>query len=120
MKPEFDFETPVVQRDFEPKIAAHGEKGSQKDPEKQEFQNRTQVMKHKMVLSYDGTPYVGWQVQPNGTSIQGCLERALATLLKEEVKVVGSGRTDAGVHALGQVAHFRSERAPLIKSLNGL
>jgi tRNA pseudouridine38-40 synthase len=64
----------------------------------------------KLVLSYDGTRYVGWQVQPNGPSIQAELERALATLHKEPVRVTGAGRTDAGVHALGQVASFAVER----------
>jgi tRNA pseudouridine38-40 synthase len=58
----------------------------------------------QLTLEYDGTGYVGWQVQPNGPSIQAELERALSTLLQEQVRVTGAGRTDAGVHALGQVA----------------
>lgn len=62
----------------------------------------------KLTLEYDGTDYVGWQVQLNGPSIQGKLEEALGVLLKQPVRVVGAGRTDAGVHALGQVASFLS------------
>lgn len=60
-------------------------------------------------LAYDGTAYHGWQVQPNGTSVQGCLTSALATLLRREAEVIGAGRTDAGVHASLMVAHFDSE-----------
>lgn len=62
----------------------------------------------KLTLEYDGTPYVGWQRQANGLSVQAELERALAEVTKERVAVIGSGRTDAGVHALGQVANFRT------------
>ena len=62
----------------------------------------------KLTLEYDGTNYVGWQLQPNGPSIQGALEAALAKLLKQPVRVTGAGRTDSGVHALGQVASFQS------------
>lgn len=57
-------------------------------------------------FSYDGTHYHGWQVQPNGISVQEVLEKALSTLLRDEVKVVGAGRTDAGVHARMMIAHF--------------
>jgi tRNA pseudouridine38-40 synthase len=64
----------------------------------------------KLVLEYDGTRYVGWQVQPNGPSVQAELERALSTLHHEPVRVTGAGRTDSGVHALGQVASFAVER----------
>jgi tRNA pseudouridine38-40 synthase len=64
----------------------------------------------KLIISYDGTRYVGWQLQANGPSIQAEVERALATLHKEPVRVTGAGRTDAGVHALGQVASFAVER----------
>jgi tRNA pseudouridine38-40 synthase len=58
----------------------------------------------KITLAYDGTPYVGWQRQAAGTSIQGLLEAAVARIEGEAVTVAGAGRTDAGVHALGQVA----------------
>ena len=64
----------------------------------------------KLVLSYDGTRYVGWQFQLNGPSIQAEVERALSALHKEPVQVTGAGRTDAGVHALGQVVSFAVER----------
>jgi tRNA pseudouridine38-40 synthase len=66
----------------------------------------------KLTLEYDGTRYVGWQVQPNGPSVQAEVERALATLHKAPRRVTAAGRTDAGVHALGQVASF-PEAAPL-------
>jgi tRNA pseudouridine38-40 synthase len=60
----------------------------------------------KLTLEYDGTQFVGWQVQPNGESVQACVERALATLCQQPISVEASGRTDAGVHALGQVVAF--------------
>ena len=64
------------------------------------------VSKVRLTLEYDGTDYVGWQWQPNGPSIQGQIEAALERLLKQPVRVSASGRTDAGVHALGQTATF--------------
>ena len=60
----------------------------------------------RIIIAYDGTNYVGWQVQPNGVSIQAHLERALFELTGERIRVEGSGRTDSGVHAKAQVAHF--------------
>lgn len=68
-------------------------------------------MVYKLTIAYEGTHYCGWQVQPNGTSIQALIENALQTILQKKVNIVGSGRTDAGVHALGQVAHFHCEEA---------
>jgi tRNA pseudouridine38-40 synthase len=65
----------------------------------------------KLTVSYDGTPFVGWQRQASGTSIQGLLEEALAALDNESVAVAGAGRTDAGVHALAQVATVSLHRA---------
>ena len=63
-------------------------------------------MRYFITLSYDGTRYHGWQIQPNGPSIQEKLQWALSTLLRQEVLVTGAGRTDAGVHARMMVAHF--------------
>lgn len=62
----------------------------------------------KLTLQYDGTAYNGWQVQPNGITIQGLVQEAVFRLTGEGVLVAGSGRTDAGVHAIGQVAAFSS------------
>jgi len=67
-------------------------------------------MKIKLTIEYDGTDYVGWQLQPNGVSIQQLVEQALQQLLGDEVRVHSSGRTDAGVHARGMVCHFTTER----------
>lgn len=66
--------------------------------------------RYKIVVEYDGSPFVGWQRQDNGPSVQGVLERAIAAFSRETVTVTGAGRTDAGVHALGQVAHFDLEK----------
>lgn len=60
----------------------------------------------RIIIAYDGTNYVGWQIQPNGVSIQAHLERALLEITGEAIRVEGSGRTDSGVHARAQVAHF--------------
>ncbi len=59
----------------------------------------------KLVVAYDGAPFAGWQSQKNGQAVQDHLERAFATVLDEKIRVHGAGRTDAGVHALGQTAH---------------
>ena len=63
-------------------------------------------MRYFITLSYDGTDFHGWQIQPNGNSVQEELQKALSTLLRQPVAVVGAGRTDAGVHARKMVAHF--------------
>lgn len=63
----------------------------------------------KCIVSYDGFNYCGWQIQPHANSIQACIEKALAIIHDQEIKIVGSGRTDTKVHALGQVFHFESD-----------
>ncbi|WP_113457222.1 tRNA pseudouridine(38-40) synthase TruA [Rhizobium cremeum] len=65
----------------------------------------------RMTVEYDGTPYVGWQRQENGPSVQGALENAVLSLTGETVSIRGAGRTDSGVHALGQVIHVDLARA---------
>jgi tRNA pseudouridine38-40 synthase len=62
--------------------------------------------RYKLTIEYDGTPFVGWQAQDNGVSVQGVLTAAIAAFAGEPVAVSAAGRTDAGVHALGQVAHL--------------
>jgi tRNA pseudouridine38-40 synthase len=78
----------------------------------------------KLILEYDGTNYHGWQRQTNGLSIQQVLEEKIAVMTGEPVKVIGSGRTDAGVHALNQTAHFKTgsriAEAWFLKGLNSL
>lgn len=78
----------------------------------------------KMTFEYDGTDFVGWQIQDNGRSVQGIVEQALSELLQEHIRIVGAGRTDAGVHARGQVAHFESETSievqAILRGLNAL
>lgn len=78
----------------------------------------------KLIIEYDGTNYCGWQVQENGPSIQGSIEKALLAITSEKIKINGSGRTDAGVHARGQVANFTtSSKVPQEKfayALNSL
>ena len=71
----------------------------------------------RLVLSYDGTDFHGWQIQPNAVTVQGCLMEALEGILEETVQLHGSGRTDAGAHALAQVANFKSASKIPIDSL---
>ena len=81
-------------------------------------------MNIKLTVEYDGTNYHGWQIQPAGETIQSVLERAVSTFLGKPTRVTGSGRTDAGVHALGQVVNFLSDqefdRHRIQRALNAL
>src|SRR5437870_5964991 len=61
--------------------------------------------RYKLLIEYDGAPFVGWQIQAGGPSVQGVITAAIAAFADERVTLHGAGRTDAGVHALGQVAH---------------
>ncbi len=80
--------------------------------------------KYKLTIQYEGTDYSGWQVQPDATTIQETIEQVLEKFLQEPQRIIGAGRTDSGVHALGQVAHFTTERELdqriFLKSANGL
>jgi tRNA pseudouridine38-40 synthase len=80
--------------------------------------------RYRIDLSYDGTAYAGWQVQPNGVTVQATVEDALRELTGAAVRVHGSGRTDQGVHARGQTAHFdlatALSRETLVRGLNAL
>lgn len=67
--------------------------------------------RYKLTIEYDGSPFVGWQAQTNGNSVQQALEDGIKGFCGQDVKVNGAGRTDAGVHALGQVAHIDLETA---------
>ena len=70
-----------------------------------------------LTISYDGTNYAGWQIQKNAKTIQSEIEKALKKILKEKVRVIASGRTDAGVHAKGQIANFKTNRNFHLKNL---
>ena len=80
------------------------------------------MQRYKIVIEYDGTPFVGWQFQKNGLSIQEVLQEAIFNFSNEKVIVTGAGRTDSGVHALAQTAHFdlkkKIEKKKLLPGLN--
>jgi len=87
------------------------------------------IINYRLTIAYDGTAYQGWQVQPNGCAIQEQIQKALQTALKKEITLIGSGRTDTGVHAKGQIAHFKYalenndqelDLYRLLASLNGI
>ena len=78
---------------------------------------------YQIIVEYLGTNFVGWQIQKNGLSVQEVLEKVLSKFLKDKIKVIGSGRTDAGVHASEQSAHFKtkykiSDKNIFINSIN--
>jgi tRNA pseudouridine38-40 synthase len=68
------------------------------------------MFNYKLTLQYDGTKYAGWQIQENALSIQEVIKSSIQQILQEEVNLIGAGRTDAGVHALGQVANFTLDK----------
>jgi len=78
----------------------------------------------KLLIEYDGTNFVGWQMQPNGRSVQEEITKVLEQILQEPITLIGSGRTDSGVHARGQVASFRTGASlgigSILSGLNGL
>ena len=80
------------------------------------------MQRYKIKIEYDGTPFVGWQFQKNGQSIQEVLQKAIYSFSKEKVVITGAGRTDSGVHALAQIAHFdlkkKVERKKFLPALN--
>ncbi|MBB64944.1 MAG: tRNA pseudouridine(38-40) synthase TruA [Waddliaceae bacterium] len=82
------------------------------------------MKKYALLISYDGSAYGGWQIQPNTTTVQELLQKAMETALRVPVHVQGSGRTDAGVHAKAQTAHFSVEEEiepiQFLKRVNGL
>ena len=78
----------------------------------------------RLIVEYDGTKFCGWQRQENGPTIQGEIEAVLSKIFQNKISVIGAGRTDAGVHARGQVANFRADvqmkPADILRALNGL
>ena len=81
-------------------------------------------MRYRLDVAYFGKPFQGWQIQPNTDTVQGDIEKALFSLFKKHIRLIGAGRTDAGVHARQQVAHFDVEatldEAKTLHSLNAL
>ena len=72
---------------------------------------------YQIKVEYLGTNFVGWQIQKNGLSVQGVLEKALSKFLKDKIRVIGSGRTDSGVHASEQSAHFKTKHKIIDKNI---
>jgi tRNA pseudouridine38-40 synthase len=72
--------------------------------------NFVPMFNYKLTIQYDGTDYAGWQIQENALTVQEVISNSIKQILQEEISLVGSGRTDAGVHALGQVANFKLSR----------
>ena len=73
------------------------------------LERKRNLRRIKLTVAYDGTNYCGWQVQPNGITIEEVLNKKLSALTKEDIRVIGASRTDSGVHALGNVAVFDTE-----------
>jgi len=90
------------------------------------MQNKEKIRRKnlKLTIEYDGTNYAGWQIQQNANTIQGEIEKVLATIFQTDIRITGSGRTDTGVHALNQIAHFTCPNSigidQLKKKLNSL
>jgi len=82
------------------------------------------VPRYKITIAYDGEPYSGWQTQPDNLTVQDIITSALEQILREDIQIIGAGRTDAGVHARGQVAHFDTihqlESRSFLKSMYGV
>lgn len=74
-------------------------------------------MRYRIIIEYDGAPFSGWQRQPEGVTVQSAVEDALSTVLRQPTEIVGSGRTDTGVHASGQIAHFDAQGASSVYEL---
>jgi tRNA pseudouridine38-40 synthase len=95
----------IIPQTARTKIGLFGEKELSLQPKKEKKEDE-RVSRYFINLAYDGTNYHGWQIQPNGISVQECLMKALSTFLRQEIEVTGAGRTDAGVHASLMTAHF--------------
>ena len=81
------------------------------------------MFRYQILIEYIGTSFLGWQIQKKGKTIQGLIQKNISKLLNEKVTIIGSGRTDAGVHAIGQSAHFNSKKqiqnlSKFLKSIN--
>ena len=85
----------------------------------QEAEKQEGIKRVRLVVAYDGTNYHGWQLQKNGKTIEGELNRCLSALLGEDIEVIGASRTDSGVHALGNIAVFDTRKKFPMHSING-
>ena len=68
------------------------------------------MYRYQILIEYVGTNFIGWQIQPRGKSIQKIIQSKISKILKEKINIIGSGRTDAGVHAIEQSAHFNCKK----------